>query len=65
VDVARHKEAVLKACLQPWINEAYTITKSIEAKLAQLQENQERIQGSSSTTMVTEQHVEEVQQAAT
>lgn len=37
VDVARHKEVVLKARLHPWIDEAYTITTSIEGKLAQLQ----------------------------
>jgi len=61
VDVARHKEAVLKAHLQPWIDEAYTITASIEAKLAKLKATQERIQGSSSTIMVTEQGTEEVQ----
>ena len=37
VDATRHKETVLKVRLQPWINEAYTITTSIEAKIAQLQ----------------------------
>lgn len=37
VDVTRHKEAVLKAFLQPWIDEAYTITTSIEGNLTKLQ----------------------------
>ena len=37
VDATRHKEAALKMRLQLWINEAYTITISIEAKLVQLQ----------------------------
>ena len=36
VYAAWHKEAVLKACLQPWIYEAYAITTSIEVKLTQL-----------------------------
>ncbi len=53
VDAARHNEVILKACLQLWIDEAYTITTSIEAKLMQLQEMQERIQGSSLATTVT------------
>jgi len=57
VDAARHKETILKARLQPWIDEAYVITTSIEAKLVQMQGTQEQVQGSSSTTMVSEQHV--------
>jgi len=36
VDVARHKEVVLKARVQPWIDEAFFITASIEAKLKQI-----------------------------
>jgi len=64
VDAARHKEALLKARLQPRIDEAYTITNSIEAKLVTLQETQERIRGNSSTTAVTEQRIDEVQQVA-
>jgi len=43
VDAAQHQEAVLKARLQLWIDEAYTITASIEAKLTQLQAIRERI----------------------
>ena len=43
VDATRHKEAVLKACLQPWIDKAYTITASIESNLTQLQATQQRI----------------------
>lgn len=37
VDVARQKEALLKACIQPWINEAFTIMANIEGKLTQIQ----------------------------
>lgn len=62
MDVTRHKEAVLKVRLLPWIDENYTITISIEAKITQLEATQERIQGSSSTAAVTEQRVEEVRQ---
>jgi len=65
VDITQHKEAVLKAHLLPWIDEAYIITASIEAKLAQLQATQQRIQGNSSKKTVTKQHVEEVQQVVT
>lgn len=36
VDAAQHKEAVLKARTQPWIDEAFIITTSIEDKLAQM-----------------------------
>ena len=61
MDAAWHKEVVLKACLQPWINEAYTITTSIKANLVQLQASQDRIQGSSSRIAIIEQCVEEVQ----
>lgn len=61
MDAARHKEAVLKVHLQLWIDEAYTIISSIEAKLTQQQATQERIQGNSLATIVTEQRVKEVQ----
>ena len=40
VDTAQHKEAVLKAYLKRWLDEAYLITTSIEGKLASLQETQ-------------------------
>ena len=64
VDATRHKEEILKVRLQPWIDEAYTITASIEAKLMQLQATYQRIHGSNSAAAVAEQSVEEVQQAA-
>lgn len=48
---ARHKEAFLKACIQPWINEAFAITAKIEAKLAQMQGMEEQMQGSSIDTV--------------
>jgi uncharacterized coiled-coil DUF342 family protein len=64
VDAARHKEAVLKARVQPWIDEAFTITTTIEGKLAQMQGTQEQMQGSSSDTAVSEQRIQEIQQAA-
>lgn len=38
MDVTRQKEALLKARIQPWIDEAFTITTEIEGKLAQMQE---------------------------
>jgi len=33
VDAARHKEVVLKACIQPWIDEAFIIIAFIEANI--------------------------------
>ena len=43
VDVARHKEVVLKVCVQPWIDEVFVITTSIEEKLVQMQGTQEQV----------------------
>lgn len=57
VDVARHKEVVLKVHVQPWIDEAFIITTCIEEKFAQMQGTQEQIQGNSSPTTVSEQLV--------
>lgn len=65
VDAARHKEVVLKARVQPWIDEEFVITTSIEANLAQMQGIEEQVQESSLATIVSEQCVQEVHQAAT
>jgi len=59
VDDTRYKEAVLKARPQPWIDEVYMITTSIEGKLTKLRATQQKIQSSSSATII-EQRVEEV-----
>lgn len=34
VDVACQKEAVLKVRIQPWLEEAFTVTATINGKLA-------------------------------
>jgi len=36
VDAACQKEAILKACIQHWIDEAFLITAAIEGKLTQM-----------------------------
>jgi len=36
VDVARQKEAILKARVQPWIDEAFLITTNVKGKLAKI-----------------------------
>lgn len=36
VDAGRHKESVLKAHIQPWIDEPFTITANIEGKLVNI-----------------------------
>ena len=45
VDVAGHKEEILKAYVQPWIEEAFTIIVDIEGNLAQIQGMYAQIQG--------------------
>lgn len=64
VDVGQHKEAILNARLQPWLNEAYLITAIIEGKLASIQKTQQKIQ-LDSARLATEQLVEEMKQATT
>jgi len=64
VDVAQHKEAVLKSCLKPWLDEAYAVMTSIEGNLVNLQATQQKLQVDSSGPM-TEQLVEEEKQATT
>ncbi len=36
MDVARQKEAVLKARVQPWIDDAFLITTEIKGSIAQM-----------------------------
>ena len=36
VDASQHKEVMLKACLKPWLDEAYLIMTTIKGKLASL-----------------------------
>jgi len=42
MDAAWHKEVVLKVCVQPWIDEAFTIIVAIEGKLIQMQGHRHR-----------------------
>jgi len=37
VDAACHKEVVLKVCIQPWIDKAFTIIVDIKGKFTQIQ----------------------------
>jgi len=53
---------MLKACLKPWLDEAYLITTSIEGNLASVQETQQKLQADSAGP-TTEQLVEEIKQA--
>lgn len=63
VDVSRHKEVVLNACVQPWFDEAFVIIVTIEGQLEKMQGTQEQIQGRSSDTVVSEQCLQQIQQA--
>jgi len=57
VDATQHKEAVLKARIQPWIDEAFTIIAEIERKLTQTKGTQAQMQEISFDTTVSEQRV--------
>jgi len=43
VDATLHKEAMMNARMNPWVDEAYTVIGSIEGKLATLQVMQQKI----------------------
>ena len=64
VDAAQQKEAMLKVCLKPWLDEAYLVTISIEGKLTSLQVTQQKLQADS-LGPTAEHLVEEVKQAVT
>jgi len=36
VDATRQKEVVIKECIPPWLEEAFTVSTSIEGKLAHM-----------------------------
>jgi len=50
VDVARHKEAILKECVQPWIDKSFTIIADIEGNLMQIQGMHAKMQHSTPKT---------------
>lgn len=63
VNATQQREAVPKARLGPWMDEAYVLTTTIEENLTNLQRTQQKIWGvSAGPTM--EQLVEQVKQAA-
>ena len=64
VDAAQHKPVVSKACLKPWLDEAYVISSTIEEKMAGLQRTQQKVKEDSAGP-ATEQLVEKIKQAAT
>jgi len=43
VDVVLHKEAVLRARLKPWLEEAYIVIGNVEGKLVTLQAMQQQV----------------------
>ena len=63
-EVAQRKEAVLKARLGPWLDEAYVIFATIEEKLAGLQRTQQKIKEDNAGP-VTEHLVEQIKKDAT
>lgn len=65
VDATRHKEVVLKARVQPWIDEAFAITAKIEGKLAHMQGMHVLMQRSTPDTEVSKKCMQQIQQVAT
>lgn len=63
VDIVLHKEAVLKARLKPWLDEAYAVTWNIEGKFVTLQATQKKFQADN-IGVVTEKRVEDTKQVA-
>ena len=55
VDMVGHKETILKAHVQPWIDEAFTITENIEGKLTHIQGMHAQMQGSMLDTEVSKE----------
>lgn len=64
VDVARQKEAVLKACVQPWIDEAFLITVDIKEKLAHMKAMQDLRQGFDLDSYHLAEQAEQIQRMA-
>lgn len=64
VEAVQKKEAVLKARLGPWLDEAYIVFVNIKEKSANLQSMQQKIKQDSAGPAI-EQLVEQIKQAAT
>lgn len=64
MDASKQKKALLKARIQPWINEAFTITTDIEGKLSQMQGLYALRQAADPHKEASEEHMQQVQQTA-
>ena len=62
VDTTRQKEALLKARVQPWIDEAFTIMTKIEGNITQMQGLYVLRQIADPHKEASEEHVQQVQQ---
>lgn len=65
VDAARKKEAVPKECIQPWIDEAFAVSTTIEGKLVHMQVVCDPKQAAASDTNALAAHIEQVHKIAT
>lgn len=63
VEAMQKKVAVLKARLDPWLEEAYQVSTNIHEKLANLQPTQQKIK-QDNEGLATESLVEQVKQVA-
>lgn len=58
----RQKEAALKACIQPWIDDAFHITIDIEGKVAKMKVMHALSQGSAPDSKHSAETVEKIDQ---
>lgn len=57
-DAARQKEAVVKDRLQPWLDEAFAVSTTIERKVAHMQAEYATMETTETGTEVSATHVE-------
>jgi len=60
-DAAKQKEAVVKAHLQPWLNEAFVVSTTIEHKVDHMQAEYATMETIETRTKVLATHMERMQ----
>lgn len=62
IDAARQKEAILKECIQPWLDEAFAVSTNIEGNLAHMQVVYEPGKATETNIDASMARIEQVQQ---
>jgi len=60
VDAVRQQEEVLKECIQPWLDEAFSISTMIEGKIAHMQAVYDTEKGTTHARDASVAHLEQV-----